>query len=204
MEQHQGPEVWHRLGDLATYVLALDIHREQANSSAPFFLGETRRRTFTRAYQLDKHIATLLNRPPRLSRHYSTCKMPLDLSDAAIFEENSERLEASRQGLTNEGWDSGGQYSSSSWIRLRYLVAVLADQMLECHFCLPASDHKVSVTRMPSIPITDTTGKESLEAVSGYVGVFTWSPSVHPRMLVLWSSCYCVLYAHGHPPIIPT
>lgn len=56
--------------------------------------------------------------------------MPLDLSDDQILAEPSE-LDQIRSTLTEHGWSSQGNYSSSTWARLRYIFSLLREELLE-------------------------------------------------------------------------
>ncbi|KAJ5198565.1 uncharacterized protein N7498_007682 [Penicillium cinerascens] len=128
------PNVWRRLGDLTTDVYALGIHRESTHAGKmPFFISECRRRTFAAAYQVDKLICTFFDRPPRILRRYSDCKMPLDLADDEILADTNE---VDRVGLIldPEGWSATPRYASSTWARLRYVLSVFREEILEVPF----------------------------------------------------------------------
>ncbi|GAD91799.1 hypothetical protein PVAR5_0376 [Paecilomyces variotii No. 5] len=91
--------VWRRVGDLATDLLVLGLNREATCSAAPLFLAECRRRTFARAYYLDKVFAAAFNRPPRISARHADCKLPLDLSDDELF----TTLQDAKDNITPDG-----------------------------------------------------------------------------------------------------
>lgn len=58
-----GSITWQRLGELATDIFELGVHRDTASSTPlPLFILESRRRLFAAAYQLDKSIGTFLRR----------------------------------------------------------------------------------------------------------------------------------------------
>lgn len=129
-----GPNVWRRLGDLATDAYALAIHRESSHAEKiPFFLSESRRRTFASVYQVDKVICTFLDRPPRILRRFSDCKMPLDLSDKELLAEPNEANQFS-QSLGPDGWNPTPRYLSSTWARLRYILGVFREEVMEFPF----------------------------------------------------------------------
>ncbi|KAL1307017.1 hypothetical protein AAFC00_005644 [Neodothiora populina] len=130
--------VWRRLGDLATDVYAIAMNHDPEDiPGIPFFLAECRRKTFAAVYQLDKHIATVFDRPPRLSRHHSNSRMPLDVSNEELLVDVINREDMQFR-LDSEGWNKDGQYSSATWVRLRYILGMFREEILEYPF-LPAT-----------------------------------------------------------------
>lgn len=59
--------------------------------------------------------------------------MPLDLADDELFADPPE-FEQARLSLTSEGWNAEGKYFSSTWARLRYILAVFREEVLEYPF----------------------------------------------------------------------
>lgn len=59
--------------------------------------------------------------------------MPLDLADDELFADSS-KSEQARLRLTTEGWNSEGKYLSSTWARLRYILALFREEILEYPF----------------------------------------------------------------------
>ena len=86
---------------------------------------------FVATYHHDKMIATLCDRPPRLLRRYSDCKMPLDLTDEELLIEDPLQLATLLRNLTSEGWCAEHRYSNSSWARLRFSLAMSREEVLE-------------------------------------------------------------------------
>ncbi|KAJ5094506.1 hypothetical protein N7456_010367, partial [Penicillium angulare] len=125
--------VWRRVGDLATDLLALDLNREAAYSSTPFFVAECRRRNFTRAYYLDKVFAAVFNRPPRIIARHADCKLPLDLPDDSLFLP-PKQIHDARNSLTPNGWNTDGKHLSATWLRLRYILAEFREEIVEYQF----------------------------------------------------------------------
>ncbi|KAJ5408499.1 hypothetical protein N7509_002382, partial [Penicillium cosmopolitanum] len=126
--------VWRRVSDLATDLYALGLNREATYSSEsiPFFLAECRRRTFVRAYYLDKIFATVFNRPPRISSRHADCKLPLDIPDDALFTISSpEVLSEIKTNLTHDGWNTNGIRSTATWARLRYILGEFREETAE-------------------------------------------------------------------------
>ncbi|KAJ5668548.1 Transcription factor [Penicillium maclennaniae] len=122
---------WQRLGELATNIFELGVHRDTASSTAlPLFILESRRRLFAAAYQLDKGIATFLGRPPRISWRHSDCCLPLDISDH-VLTEDFENLEAVQTSLDPQGWSMKKAYQRATWIRLRFIVSTFREEILE-------------------------------------------------------------------------
>jgi hypothetical protein len=128
-----GEIVWRKLGDFNSDIFALGIHRESFNTvDTPFFLAECRRRIFARAYHYDKFMASLFDRPPRVSKRYSDCEMPLNLSDEDVLAEPVVLEKACRR-LTDDGWNTDEVFLPSSWTRVRSLTAELREEILEFH-----------------------------------------------------------------------
>ncbi|KAF2257643.1 hypothetical protein CC78DRAFT_622465 [Lojkania enalia] len=71
---YNAPPTWRRVGELATHIYALGIHKESKGSTLPLFVLETRRRIFYAPYTIDKTFSTFLGRPLRMSkRHTDKC-----------------------------------------------------------------------------------------------------------------------------------
>ncbi|RAL08021.1 uncharacterized protein BO97DRAFT_446425 [Aspergillus homomorphus CBS 101889] len=125
--------VWRRVGDLATDLLALGLNREATYSATPFFLAECRRRTFVRAYYLDKVFASVFNRPPRITARHADCSLPLDLSDEVLFT-SQEEIDQAKQKLTQDGWNTDGMHRIATWARIRYILAEFREETVEYQF----------------------------------------------------------------------
>ena len=125
-----GPHCWSRLGDLSTDIFALGLHRDAKTDQLPEFLFESRRRQFAAAYQLDKSIATFLGRPPRIPLRYSDCQMPLDISDDALASEDTNPR-FSPTDLDANKWNVHGVFQRSSWMRVRFIISMFRDEILE-------------------------------------------------------------------------
>jgi hypothetical protein len=129
-------------------VYALGIHRESTHAGKmPIYISECRRRTFAAAYQLDKLICTFFDRPPRILRRYSDCKMPLDLADDEILADANE-VERVGLMLDPEGWSATARYASSTWARLRYLLSVFREEILEFPFRPLTAENKAKLMQV--------------------------------------------------------
>lgn len=122
-------------------MFALGVNRESSYSSIPFFLAELRRRVFVVVYHSDKLMSVLDDRPPNISIRYADCRMPLDLTDQALLASDPAELIRSQQNLTSDGWSIEERYSSSTWARLRFQVAVMREEVLEYNFQLPTPEN---------------------------------------------------------------
>ncbi|GES59314.1 fungal specific transcription factor [Aspergillus terreus] len=121
---------WHRLGELSTHMFELGLHRDSHQSpDLPPFLVESRRRLFAAAYQLDKSIATFLGRPPRITQRHSDCRLPLDIGDEALS--SNAQIALASQSLDSNGWNLHGRFQRSAWIRLRFLISMFREEILE-------------------------------------------------------------------------
>lgn len=143
-----GPNVWRRLGDLATDVYALGIHRESSHAGKiPFFLSECRRRTFAAAYHIDKLVCTFFERPPRILRRFSDCKMPLDLLDDELLADSIKAEQTGFQ-LDSEGWSPTARFASSTWARIRYVLGVFREEILEFPFRQFTAENKAKLMQV--------------------------------------------------------
>jgi hypothetical protein len=106
-------------------------HPHPADSSIPLFLSETRTRVFAASYRTDKNLAIFLGRPPRLPYHYCDVGLPLDIDDDSLVLDRLSLDKTIRQ-LTPNGW---GTFNSglrpATVIRLRYMIAMLREQVME-------------------------------------------------------------------------
>lgn len=122
---------WQRLGDLSTDVFALGLHRDPlAHSTAPAFLLQARKKLFAAAYRLDKSISIFFGRPPRIIWRYCNVTLPLDIDDAH-FRTSSTTLDHVSSSLTSDGWSCDGNVRPASWLRVRFGIARLKEQVLE-------------------------------------------------------------------------
>ncbi|GAE00291.1 hypothetical protein PVAR5_9032 [Paecilomyces variotii No. 5] len=142
---------WHRLGELATYMFEIGLHREpELNnfSCLPTFILESRRRLFAAAYQLDKTIGTLLGRPPRISWRYSDCRMPLDISDEALTDD-VDFVNAAQNFLDGEGWNTERTFQRASWIRVRFITSTFREEILELSLQRASPERSCWDTNLP-------------------------------------------------------
>ncbi|KAF2437123.1 hypothetical protein EJ08DRAFT_578120 [Tothia fuscella] len=122
---------WRRTGDLASSIYAMGLHQDPSTRPhVPFFLAELRRRTWANAYSTDKAESTFFGRPPRLSMRYSSCRLPLDLTDEELIAPAESRDRAIAK-LDAAGWNTAGQLSRQSWARIKLLISKLREEVLE-------------------------------------------------------------------------
>jgi hypothetical protein len=97
-------------------------------------LAEIRRRFFAYVYQYDKFICFLFHRPPRISKRFTDCRMPLDLSDIELLGTPGQ-VEQACSKLDQEGWNSQKLLQGSvTWIRSRFMLGQFREEMLEVPF----------------------------------------------------------------------
>ncbi|ORY15257.1 hypothetical protein BCR34DRAFT_558944 [Clohesyomyces aquaticus] len=132
---YTSPPSWRRVGELATQIYALGMHKESKGSHLPHFILETRRRIFCSAFNVDKTISTFLGRPPRLSRRHTDIRLPLDISDEDLVSDPTT-LEAAIGNLDSQGWNTQDRWLRSSWIRQRYRTSQLREEILDISFSL--------------------------------------------------------------------
>ena len=79
-------------------------------------VSELRKRVFVCAFLVDKQLATFTGRPPRLSRRYCNCQLPLDLDDTQLTIEGDE-LSHIVGTLDENGWNTEDKLSSVTILR---------------------------------------------------------------------------------------
>ncbi|KAE8381505.1 hypothetical protein BDV26DRAFT_78120 [Aspergillus bertholletiae] len=118
------------LGELSSCIYATGIHQYDVPIERyPGFIDLWRRRCFAVVYAMDKTIATILGRPPSITRHYCVLKPPLDIDD----DMDIPGYERSLQMLDSNGWNTDGKRRPSTFIRLRFLLATIREEILELH-----------------------------------------------------------------------
>lgn len=105
----------------------------------PTFVIELRRRAFAAAYVADKAISTFLGRPPRISKKFSVCELPLNLSDDDLWSD-SQQLQRAAEGLDGRGWSLDKSLHQSTLARVRTLTAAIRDEVLEISLCASRND----------------------------------------------------------------
>ncbi|PYI00709.1 hypothetical protein BO78DRAFT_329353, partial [Aspergillus sclerotiicarbonarius CBS 121057] len=122
---------WKLLGDASTMAFALGLHEpDPADPTVPFFLAELRKRAMAAGYMIDKELAIVLGRPPRLSHRYCDLLLPLDLSYAEMIADEPTRDAALRE-LDATGWNRQGFLSKGAHPRVGLMIAKLRENVLE-------------------------------------------------------------------------
>ncbi|KAL9111093.1 MAG: hypothetical protein Q9187_007973, partial [Circinaria calcarea] len=115
--------LWRRHGELVAALTALGIHREVDPGAASVSLfSELRKRLFIAVYINDKAISSFSGRPPLLSRRYTTCQLPLDLSDQCLMAEDMEEMRREVSQLDEHGWNVHGEVHPATCSRNDFLL----------------------------------------------------------------------------------
>ncbi|KAK3166840.1 hypothetical protein OEA41_009965 [Lepraria neglecta] len=123
--------LWKRHGSLVSSVTAYGLHREPKEGYPDTFMAsELRKRQFIGVFITDKTLATMTGRPPLLSRRYSTCQLPLDLSEEQLMADEPE-LSHIRSKLDSDGWNTSGEVYPSTWARALLLMNLIREEVLE-------------------------------------------------------------------------
>lgn len=101
-----------------------------AASSQSTVSMEARRRVACQIFIVDKFLATFVGRPPLLTRRFCSMELPLDLDDTALLSDK-ETFQRQLQRLDPGGWDTDARLHSSSLLRVRMMVALVRDEILE-------------------------------------------------------------------------
>ncbi len=122
--------------ELTSTIYTTGMHQDGATSRGslpgeyPGFMHQWRRRCFTAVYAMDKTIATTLGRPPLIHRSYCSLDAPLDFDDDDLV---GPELEFELSKLDQHGWNTDGRRRTTTFMRLRYLLATVREEVLELH-----------------------------------------------------------------------
>lgn len=109
---------------------AVGLHRDTDSIPRTVSIAsEMRRRIYAAVFNIDKVTATLMGRPPFLSRRYSSTPLPLDLSDESVLA-GEPHLSDAVSSLDAEGWNTEGQIYSTTILRARTMFAYIRDEIL--------------------------------------------------------------------------
>lgn len=91
---------------------------------------EARRRVGCQIFIVDKFLATFVGRPPLLTRRFFSMRLPLDLDDITLLSDQ-ETFQRQLHRIDADGWNMDGRFHSSSLLRVRMMVALIRDEILE-------------------------------------------------------------------------
>ncbi|KAF5554897.1 hypothetical protein FMEXI_1875 [Fusarium mexicanum] len=129
------PVYWNSHSLCVSMLLFLGLHasgeasRPQTQPRKPSFCVEHKRLLYSYIFANDKSEVSFTGRPPLLSRRYCSSVPPLDLPDSCMVSEDT--LIAEFKALDDRGWNMKGDISSNSYIRARYLMAHVFDEVIE-------------------------------------------------------------------------
>jgi hypothetical protein len=126
-----GVLLWRQHGDLVSAATALGLHRElepgKSNTNLP---AEMRRRIFGLVFAIDKSLATFTGRPPVLSRRFCAANLPKDISDEVLLKGEPELSRAISR-LDSNGWNTDGQIYPATTLRVKFIMSMIQDEILE-------------------------------------------------------------------------
>lgn len=110
----------------------------------PFFLVEHRKRLLLGAYTIDKELATFLGRPPRISCRHIDVDLPLDITYNELLAEPEIRDAAIAQ-LDQDGWNTHGKFSKTTFVRAMYKMGQVRELVLELSLnsCVEGLEKKI-------------------------------------------------------------
>ncbi|KAK1252161.1 hypothetical protein MKX08_003348 [Trichoderma sp. CBMAI-0020] len=91
---------------------------------------EARRRIVCQIFIADKFLAAFVGRPALLTRRFCSLQLPLDFDDAVLLSDK-ETFQRHLLRLDNGGWDMDGRLHSVSILRVRTMIAIIRDEILE-------------------------------------------------------------------------
>ncbi|TVY74340.1 Sorbicillinoid biosynthetic cluster transcription factor sor3 [Fusarium oxysporum f. sp. cubense] len=108
----------------------LHDNRSKSSQNVSSVPTEIRRRIGCQIFIVDKFLATFVGRPPLLTRKFCSIKSPLDLEESALLSDK-ETFQRQSQRLDRYGWNTDGRIYSSSLLRVRMMIALVRDEILE-------------------------------------------------------------------------
>ncbi|KAJ4012332.1 hypothetical protein NW752_008006 [Fusarium irregulare] len=91
---------------------------------------EILRRFSCQVFITDKFLATLVGRPPLLSRRFCSVELPLDIDDVTLLTDK-ESFDRCRESLDLDGWATDGRFRAVTVLRIRMKIALIRDRILE-------------------------------------------------------------------------
>ena len=91
---------------------------------------EILRRFSCQVFITDKFLATLVGRPPLLSRRFCSVELPLDIDDVTLLTDK-ESFDRCRESLDSDGWATDGRFRAVTVLRIRMKIALIRDRILE-------------------------------------------------------------------------
>lgn len=107
------------------------MHLDAVSDDHPLFLRQWRRRCFAAAFVVDKSLATYLRRPPLLQSRYCVLTPPLDIDDEEDTVQSNVSVDETAEYLNEYGWNVGGVPRPITFIRLRFLLAIIREEVLD-------------------------------------------------------------------------
>lgn len=110
-------------------IFAVGLHRPKEDPSVPLFLLEMRRRVMASCFALDKQLATLLGRPPRIAWQYCDIQYPLDLTydEVCAISEDQDTL---AQKIGPDGWNIDETINTGTRGRANVMLAMMREKIL--------------------------------------------------------------------------
>ncbi|OGM51313.1 hypothetical protein ABOM_000423 [Aspergillus bombycis] len=125
--------VYSSLAELVSSIYAAGFHRTTPSVGGQLdFMQQWHRRCFAIVYTMDKTIATVLSRPPLMARQYCDMEAPADrnFDGLTATTDMESQCDDSADAL---GFNGNANCISISFIRLRFLLAVIKEETLELH-----------------------------------------------------------------------
>ena len=81
-----------------------------------------------------------------MSRRYTTCHLPLDLSETQMMAEGEE-LEMYKGRLDAYGWNTDGKFYPNTTLRAWMIMALIRDEILELSLGPPVEAYTIEARR---------------------------------------------------------
>lgn len=123
--------VWRRLHDLSSIVFEMNLDKNGDNATVEnHYLIEMRRRLFAAAYSIEQTFCAFFDKPAMTSRQICHTIMPLEIDELDWETNDSGRSSRPDELCTEDGWSRNGTLCVAIWIRLRYILATVREDLL--------------------------------------------------------------------------
>ncbi|KAJ4249043.1 hypothetical protein NW762_012374 [Fusarium torreyae] len=118
-----------------TMLTHLGLHvLENGPSYQPSLSSELQRRLASQIFTSDKFGVSFAGRPPLLTSNFFSTPMPLDISDKDLASDHVTLMRACKS-LDENGWNTAGEIYPSTFIRSRYMLTMIQDELMNLVLC---------------------------------------------------------------------
>ena len=126
----QGDEIYLAMASFVTLYMDTGLHRLPEHEAVTPH-SQFRRTLSASGYHLEKSQCLFKGRPPALSRHYCSFRLPLDLADDDLYGSSKEDFAVAVSQLDKDGWNTSGRIYTVTYVRAICLLVPIREEILE-------------------------------------------------------------------------